>query len=65
MENEYRFIQVLYVSLLYASPVIFLFGLVFIAVVEPEKRKFGLRIIIAAVIMFIIGFGICLNNLGM
>ncbi|WP_445454554.1 hypothetical protein [Flavobacterium sp. 25HG05S-40] len=48
--------------LLVVSPIAFIVGLIMIAA-SKEYRQLGIKIVIGAVIAFIIGFGTCFANL--
>ncbi len=50
-----------YMYFIYTSPVMLISGLI-ITAVNNKNRKIGLMLVIGSVILFITGFGLCLNN---
>ena len=61
METVKDFFSILSAILLFGCPFIFIAGLI-ITLANKDKSKLGLKLLIGAVVGFIIGFGICLNN---
>ena len=58
-----EFIAQLAMFMIFASPFVFIAGLI-VTAVNKDNRKIGLYMVLGSVICFIIGFGICLNNIG-
>jgi hypothetical protein len=50
-----------YMYLMFACPVLLVSGLI-ITAINKKNRKLGLALVIGSVIVFIIGFGTCLNS---
>ncbi len=53
-----EFLGQLAIFMIFASPIVFIAGLI-ITAINKEKRKLGLYLVIGSIISFIIGFGIC------
>ena len=56
------FLASLIIFLMVLSPVLFLAGLI-VLIVSKEKRRFGLYMILAAAMLFVIGFGACIASI--
>ena len=54
-------LQNLAMIMIFGSPFVFIAGLI-VTAVNKTDRKYGLYMVLGSVIIFIIGFGICLNT---
>ncbi|NNT71461.1 hypothetical protein HKT18_04440 [Flavobacterium sp. IMCC34852] len=56
------FLSWIILFLLFASPIVFVIGIILVAV-SKDTRKFGVKLIIGSVIALIIGFGTCIASM--